>query len=293
MPSDANGVYSLPVGYLATPGAKVKPSQHNPIFEDVAAALSARLLKSGNAPMTGQLLLAQGIPGVGGVGFNNAPGYGLFKTTNGVGIYIGGALVTEFTATGVLKSSRYIGELIPWSRLTAPALCVLPIGQTLSRVTYADLWAVAQVEIAGGNTFYNNGDGSTTFGVGDLRGRVLAAMDGGTGRLTTAGGGVDGLTLGAAGGAQSRVILTANLPAYTPAGLITDGTIAISGGTAGAVAGTTAVAAAGHAFADVGAAIAASQSGTTFAGTPQGGVSSPVQIAQPTFVTNFALFAGA
>jgi hypothetical protein len=59
MPS-SNGVYSLPPGYLAATGTTIQVSQHNPIFEDVAAALTARLSRDGTAPMTGVLNLAAG-----------------------------------------------------------------------------------------------------------------------------------------------------------------------------------------------------------------------------------------
>ncbi|MFG1340364.1 phage tail protein [Xanthobacter autotrophicus] len=55
MPDDGNGVYSLPAGYLAVTGATVLPSQHNPPLEDIAAALTARLSRSGAAPMLGDL----------------------------------------------------------------------------------------------------------------------------------------------------------------------------------------------------------------------------------------------
>lgn len=216
MPSDANGVYSLPAGYLATAGAKVKPSQHNPIFEDIAAAMSARLLTSGAAPMTGQLLVAQGLPGIGGLGFAGAANTGIFKTPAGLGVFVGGVQVSEFTPVGILNSSRFIGELIPWSRFTAPPLCVLPCGQTLSRVTYAGLWAVAQVEIGTGGVFFNNGDGVTTFGIADLRGRVLAAKDnmGGTPAnvLTVGAVGINSQSIGAAGGSQTATLTLGQLP---------------------------------------------------------------------------------
>jgi microcystin-dependent protein len=216
MPSDANGVYSLPAGYLATPGAKIRPSQHNPIFEDVATAISDRVLKNGNTPMSGPLQAYAGNAATPGLTFNGSENFGFFKTANGIGVSVNGVQVAEFTASGVLKSSRYIGELIPWSRLTAPPLCVLPFGQTLSRVTFADLWTVAQAEIAVGNTFYNNGDGSTTFGIADLRGRGLAAPDnmGGTpaGRLTAALSGFVTTQLGSVGGAEVIALALANLP---------------------------------------------------------------------------------
>jgi hypothetical protein len=55
MPTDSNGVYSLPPGYFVTAGQTVEPSQHNPPLEDIAAALTARLPRNGSAPMTGNL----------------------------------------------------------------------------------------------------------------------------------------------------------------------------------------------------------------------------------------------
>jgi len=55
-------------------------------------------------------------------------------------------------------------------------------------------------------TTYGAGDGSTTFNVPDSRGRVIAMVDGGTSRLTTA---FNGTALGAVGG-QDYHYLTAN-----------------------------------------------------------------------------------
>lgn len=85
-------------------------------------------------------------------------------------------------------------------------------GQTISRTTYAALFAVI-------GTTYGAGDGSTTFAVPDLRGRVPAGKDdmGGTAasRLTTAGGGVNGAVLGAAGGAQTHTLTEVQIPAHT------------------------------------------------------------------------------
>lgn len=55
MPIDSNGNYSLPNGYLAVTGQKVLASQHNPPLEDLAAAVNAMFLRSGAAPMLGNL----------------------------------------------------------------------------------------------------------------------------------------------------------------------------------------------------------------------------------------------
>lgn len=55
MPFDSNGNFSLVPSYKATSGDTIRTEQHNPVFEDVAAALSKVLLRSGVAPMMGPL----------------------------------------------------------------------------------------------------------------------------------------------------------------------------------------------------------------------------------------------
>lgn len=55
IPIDSNGNYSLPPGYLAVSGQTILASQHNPPLEDIAAALSQMMLRSGAAPMSGPL----------------------------------------------------------------------------------------------------------------------------------------------------------------------------------------------------------------------------------------------
>lgn len=69
---------------------------------------------------------------------------------------------------------------------------------------------------------HGHGDGSTTFNVPDLRGRVAAGRDdmGGTAanRLTTAGAGISGVTLGDAGGTQTHTLAIGEIPAHTHSG---------------------------------------------------------------------------
>lgn len=300
MPSDANGVYSLPAGYLAVTGETIQASQHNPPLEDIATALTARMMRSGAAPMTGPLKIVDGSVGSPAVQFSNSSSTGIYKTTNGIGVSIAGTQVAEFTSGGLKKGGRFLGELIPYSGLTAQDLTVFPYGQTLSRTTYADLWAFAQVEIAAGNDFYNNGDGSTTFGIGDMRGRVPAGKDdmGGTaaGRLTDDGSGVDGATLGATGGAESVALVQANLPDV-------DFTVAIPAGqgvhshnyslTAQSIVPS-------GSFANVAVVGGYTTTATSSAGLPamsgtaaSGGDATEVKICQPTLVCNYLLFAGA
>jgi microcystin-dependent protein len=83
------------------------------------------------------------------------------------------------------------GEVVPFAGSTAPAGALLCYGQTVSRTTYAGLFAAI-------STTYGGGDGSTTFHLPDLRGRVVAGKSdmGGSDAGTLAGGGVLGATLG-------------------------------------------------------------------------------------------------
>jgi microcystin-dependent protein len=103
------------------------------------------------------------------------------------------------------------GCVMPYAGASAPAGWLLCAGQAVSRIDYGALFAVV-------GTTYGSGDGSTTFNLPDLRGRVIAGEDdmGGTAanRLTSAGSGINGLALGAAGGAQTMTISSSNLPVH-------------------------------------------------------------------------------
>jgi len=70
-----------------------------------------------------------------------------------------------------------IGDLKITARSTAPSLWLMCNGAAVSRTTYAALFTAI-------GTTYGTGDGSTTFNVPDLRGRVPIAPDGGVGRVT-------------------------------------------------------------------------------------------------------------
>lgn len=168
-----------------------------------------------------------------------------------------------------------IGGLLDYAGTTAPnSAFVLPYGQAISRTTYATLFSLV-------STTFGVGDGSTTFNVPDLRGRVIAGKDdmGGSSanRLTAADDGLNGDTLGATGGGETQTLVTGNLPPYTPAGSISaSGTIAgnflsvfpststVPGLTSG---GSTALT------------ISAS-----FTGTAQGGTSTAFGVVQPTII---------
>ena len=117
-------------------------------------------------------------------------------------------------------SSLPLGAILPYTGSTAPnSNFVLCYGQAISRTTYASLFSLV-------STTYGTGDGSTTFNVPDLRGRVIAGYDsmGGSSanRLTNQSGGVEGDTIGAVGGAETHTLTEAQLAAHTHTASVTD-----------------------------------------------------------------------
>lgn len=193
MAYDSNGNYSLPVGSTASTGQTILASQHNTPLADIETALSLLLLRDGRAPMLDALNMNS------------------FRI-NGLDA---GALSTDAATVGQVQSAMPVGSVVDYVGTTAPSGWLLCYGQAVSRTTYAVLFAVI-------GTTFGTGDGSTTFNLPDFRGRVAAGKDnmGGTAasRLTTAKGGVDGATLGSAGGVEEHTLTTAQIPAHTHTG---------------------------------------------------------------------------
>jgi microcystin-dependent protein len=102
----------------------------------------------------------------------------------------------------------------PWAAASVPPWAVLPYGQAISRTTYAGLHGLASAS----GYAYGNGDGSTTFGIPDFRGRTAIGKDdmGGAaaGRLTVAISGISGASLGAVGGAEGITLSSGQMPAH-------------------------------------------------------------------------------
>jgi len=97
------------------------------------------------------------------------------------------------TVTGFLVPT---GAISAWSTSTAPTGWLLCRGQAVSRTTFSALFAVIV-------TTYGVGDGSTTFNLPDISGRVIAGQEASATRLTSGVSGIDGATLGAAGGSEA------------------------------------------------------------------------------------------
>lgn len=114
-----------------------------------------------------------------------------------------------FYLHGIAAAGVYaipLGGMIPYVGTSAPnSSFALPYGQAVSRTTYATLFSLV-------GTTFGSGDGSTTFNLPDLRGRVVAGLDnmGGSaaGRIGTAlstdSGTINGTTVGSVGGSATH-----------------------------------------------------------------------------------------
>ncbi|HEV7286781.1 MAG TPA: tail fiber protein [Kaistia sp.] len=194
---------------------------------------------------------------------------------------MGGHKITELAAgevatdavclsqlSAVDSKTTPVGAVIGYAGSAAPAGWLLCAGQNVSRTTYAALFTAIV-------TTYGAGDGTTTFTLPDLRGRVVAGKDdmGGAAasRLTSGGAGINGASLGASGGAQTHTLTTAQLPAHSHNTVLTNQPAGT--GTVGVVHGSN----------NAGGGSATTESGSGQAHTN----------VQPTFILNYIIFAGA
>lgn len=192
MPTDANGVYSLPPGYLATDGNTIQASQHNPPLEDIASAITSRLPRNGNAAMVGPLKLADGTSSAPALTLASNTTVGIFKNAGGT-----------MSMSGVLGSVP-VGAITDFAGATAPSGWLLCFGQSILTTTYPDLFAVI-------GTTFGSVDG-THFNLPDYRSKVAAGksdMGGSNNGLLTG-----GTVLGAALGIQSVTLDLTQTPSH-------------------------------------------------------------------------------
>lgn len=99
----------------------------------------------------------------------------------------------------ILYADSPIGSIIPFGGITAPDGFLLCQGQAVSRTTYAELFAVI-------GTSFGNGDGSTTFNVPDLRGKVPVGLSSSDTEFNT---------LGKTGGEKTHKLVISEMPSHT------------------------------------------------------------------------------
>ncbi|WP_050384602.1 phage tail protein [Bradyrhizobium pachyrhizi] len=107
------------------------------------------------------------------------------------------------------------GGMDYWGSVVPNSCFAFPVGQAISRTTYAALFSLM-------GTTHGAGDGSTTFNLPDRRGRVSAMIDGGVGRLSPAGLNGNLPVMGGAGGTETVTLSTAQIPAHTHANALND-----------------------------------------------------------------------
>ena len=116
-------------------------------------------------------------------------------------------------APAAISAIMPTGSVMPFAGRQAPEGFLVCDGSPQSRTTYSALFAVIE-------EIYGSGDGSTTFNLPDLQGRVVAGRDNMSGssqdRLTNKDGGIDGDTLGATGGHEEHLLLStqSGVPAH-------------------------------------------------------------------------------
>jgi microcystin-dependent protein len=175
-----------------------------------------------------------------------------------------------------------------WGSSAPTSAFALAYGQAISRSTYATLFSLL-------STTYGSGDGSTTFNLPDLRGRIIAGKDdmgGSAASRLSASFFTSPTTLGGTGGSESRQLATSNLPPYTPAG--TNGTVTVTSTRGDVAVSPTSSSTGGGQFSigstsTNGVTITSTGSGPTFTGTAQGGTSAAFGIIQPTIIANILM----
>lgn len=221
------GADGAPVTALATLGAPASGYAAKTTTYAVLAADKGKLIDATSGTWTLSLLAAA----TAGDGFNVSvrnSGTGvitidpnLTETIDGsttLAVNAGESVLIYCTGTAwvtIGKSSGVpSGSITGYGGTSAPSGWLLCDGSAISRTTYASLFSAI-------GTTFGVGDGSSTFNIPDARGRVIAGQDdmGGSAasRLTTAGSGLDGATLGATGGAQNVTLTAAEsgLPSHS------------------------------------------------------------------------------
>ena len=175
------------------------------------------------------------------------------------------------------------GSVSSFAGTSEPTGWLFCYGQAISRTTYAALFAAI-------GTTYGSGDGSTTFNLPDLRGRVIAGQDdmGGTSanRLTGLSGGLNGDTLGATGGSETHTLTEAQLAAHRHFVANTD---SLSDGTPGPLVNNQQVAQANSTSGNAGYILHNSSTEATVGRTSSTGSGSAHNNVQPTIILNYII----
>lgn len=196
-----NGSGTMVISNIFVPNTDILSSEVNDNFDDIADEISNSFPRDGQAAMTGVAKFIAGTALLPGISFGTDPDTGVYLAgPNQLGFAQGGVgvLLDALFPAGIVKA--YAGS-------TAPTMHLLCYGQAVSRTTYAKLFAAI-------GTAFGIGDGTNTFNVPDLRGRIIAGLDnmGGVAANRLVAPFFDATALGNAGGAQSHTLDIGQMP---------------------------------------------------------------------------------
>lgn len=158
----------------------------------------------------------------------------------------------------------FVGQIVAHALATAPLRHLACNGAAVSRETYSGLFSKI-------GTDYGIGDGSTTFNVPDIKGKVIAGIDAGQTEFDTR---------GETGGAKTHTLTVGQIPAHTHSLLLGWG------------AGGNFRAQAGAALADFGTTGTIYNTLETNGSPPAGGNGQAHNNLQPYIALHFAIYAG-
>lgn len=117
-------------------------------------------------------------------------------------------IASTYATTASVVAAVPPGVIYPYAGSAAPTGFLLCYGQAISRSTYSALFAIL-------STTYGVGDGSTTFNIPDLRGRIPLGADNMGGSSANRVTATEADNLGQSSGAETHTLVTAEMPAHT------------------------------------------------------------------------------
>ena len=192
MSRNGSGTYSLPAGNPVVTNTVISSTWANSTLTDLATAMTGSVAADGQTPMTGNLNLGNNkiinltdptsAQEAATKGYVDSVGFAVAPSTAGNVLTSNGTVWTSAPISKVLTGSMQM-----WPTATAPTGYLLCAGAAVSRVTYADLYALI-------GTTYGVGDGTTTFNLPDLRGRSPFGVSGSY-ALASTGGSADAVVV--------------------------------------------------------------------------------------------------
>jgi microcystin-dependent protein len=293
MARNGSGTYSVTNTFVSS--QPITASSHNANWTDAGNEITNSIAADGQTTMTGQLKGYAGTVSAPGIGFALDLDCGMYRIgANNIGLAVNGTKIldigtTGLTVIGALNGDTSIfmpsGSIIAYAGSAAPTAWLLCNGSSILRASYPNLFTAI-------GTTYGSADGSH-FTLPDLTGRIIAGKEASASRLTFAVSGIDGGTLGAVGGVESRTITQGYLPNVTLTTTIGSGqgshghagsTVALQSNLSGTGSGA-ATQGGGSTGLSIAAATLPAMSGTT----PLGGSGVALPTAQPTIVLNYII----